>query len=102
MENLLLVFGAVAIAAILTLVNEYLLKAPRSNSKISSSEKMQLPSGAIEYLDTTYVPVADFLKIKDESSRRSSKKKGLKNEANRLKGTLLFIILLSMLFYFAA
>lgn len=102
MENSLLVFGAVAVAAILIIVNEYLLKSSIVKSKPASNKKVQLPFGAIEYLDTTYIPVADFLAIKNNSSKRVEKNKSAKKENNRLKGTLFFIMLLSILFYFAA
>lgn len=102
MENSLLVLGAIAVAVILIIVNEYLLKIPITKSKVSSNKKVQLPFGAIEYLETTYIPVAEYLEIKDKSSKRVEKSKSLKTKSDRLKGTLFFVIMFSALLYLSA
>ena len=101
MDNSMLVFGAIAVATILIIINEHLLKRSTVKPEIRPTKKMQVPLGAIEYMDTTYVPITTLFQEKNNTTD-FLKGKNLKKESNRLKGTLLFIVMLAAFFYLAA
>lgn len=99
MGNSLFILGAIVIAALLIIINEHLLKRSVSKQKFNPNKK--IPLGAIEYLDTTYIPITEFLKEKAKHKNVESGKH-VNNETSRLKGTVLFILLLFVLLYFSS
>jgi hypothetical protein len=96
MGNLLLIFGAILLATVLIIINEHLI----NKSATTANKKPGLNSDDISI--ATFADLTKLLKQKDNSAH-SEEYNGVKKELSRLKGALIFfVLLLSLLFYLSS
>ena len=96
MGNLLLIFGAILLATVLIIINEHLI----NKSVTTVNKKPGLNPDDLSI--TTFADLSKFLKQKNNSTH-SEEYNGIKKELSRLKGTLIFfVLLLSLLFHLSS